>query len=219
MLDGGCTTGLPVADVVPEAVLEVAPEVAPVTAKVASILTVKVSVPCIAWSTFRPVTVMPVVLIVTLAVAPPPGVRFTVVWKLPLLALPPVVLVVDCWLLAVVWPPVELPSMRSPSDCELLLDVLLPDVVVVPPVVPEDITLLLVEPPDALLFELELPEVLPPDVDEPEFVLFMLEEPDVAFPVIELPVELPLFIELLLDVLLAAEPALVPELLEAPTIV
>ena len=57
---------------------------------------------------------------------------------------------------------------------------------------------------------------MPPVVDEPEFVLLMLEEPDVAFPVIELP----LFIELLLDVLLAAkEPALVPELLEPPTIV
>lgn len=101
VLDGGCTTGLPVVDVVPDVVLEVAPEVAPVTAKVASILTVKVSVPCIAWSTFRPVTVMPVVSIVTLAVAPPSGVRFTVVWKLPLLAVPPVVLAVDCWLLVV----------------------------------------------------------------------------------------------------------------------
>lgn len=94
--DGGCITGLPVVGVVPEVVPEVVLELAPVTAKVASILTVKVSVPCIAWSTFRPVTVIPVVSIVTLAVAPPSGFRFTVVWKLPLFAVPPVVLVVDC---------------------------------------------------------------------------------------------------------------------------
>ena len=120
-----------------------------------------------------------------------------------------------------VWPPVEPLSMRSPRDCELLLDELLPELVIVPPVVLEVVWLFVVlpamvllelEPLDALLLVID--ELS--DMDEPELVLFMLEEPDAAFPV----AELPLFIELLLDVLLAAkELALVPELLEPPTIV
>jgi hypothetical protein len=54
---------------------------------------------------------MPVPSIVTFAVAPPEGFKLTVVWKLPLSVLVPVV---DCWLPVLVelpvlaWPPVEL---------------------------------------------------------------------------------------------------------------
>lgn len=169
---------------------------------------------------------MPVPSIVTLAVAPPSGRRFTVVWKFPLLVLPALLPVVDCWLLVAAWLPVERWfSIWSPSDCELL-DVLLPVVLCVLPVVPEVVELLLVTLPDVTP---EL-EALLPVVDESELVLFALEEPDMLEPPVrelleELFIELVLFIELLPvelvpDVLFAAsESAPVPELLEPPTII
>lgn len=102
---------------------------------------------------------MPVLSIVTLAVAPPDGFRFTVVWKLPLLFWLP--LVIDCWLPVVAGLLVE-PwlSILSPSDCEPLV----PDVVL--PVL------------------LELPDVLELPLDEPvlDVILFdMLPEDDSSF--------------------------------------
>ena len=175
---------------------------------------------------------MPVPSIVTLAVAPPSGRRFTVVWKFPLLALPALLPVVDCWLLVAAWLPVERWfSIWSPSDCELL-DVLLAVELCVPPVVPEVVELLLVMLPDVMP---EL-EALLPVVDEPELVLFALEEPDILEPSVrelleELFIEPVLFIELppvvellpvefVPDVLLVAgELAPMPELLEPPTII
>ena len=171
---------------------------------------------------------MPVPSIVTLAVAPPSGLRFTVVWKFPLPALPALLPVADCWLLVTAWLPVDCWfSIRSPSDCELVPDVLPLVELDAPPIVPKVVELLLVAPPDGML---ELPDVLLPVVDEPELVLFALEEPDMLeLSVMELPeelfIELRLFmellpvVELLLDVLLAAsELAPVLELLELPTI-
>ena len=174
---------------------------------------------------------MPVPSIVTLAVAPPSGRRFTVVWKFPLLALPALLPVVDCWLLVAAWLPVERWfSIWSPSDCELL-DVLLAVELCVPPVVPKVVELLLVMLPDVMP-----EEALLPVVDEPELVLFALEEPGMLEPPVmelleELFIELVLFIELppvvellpvelVPDVLLAAsELAPVSELLEPPTII
>ena len=149
---------------------------------------------------------MPVPSIVTLAVAPPSGLRFTVVWKLPLPVLPALPPVVDCGLLVTALPPVERFSIWSPSDCGLLLDV--PPLLefVVPLVVPEVVELLLV----VLLV-----------VDEPEFVLFALEPDMLELPVMELlPVVELLLVELPLDVLLAAkELASVLELFEPPAII
>lgn len=160
---------------------------------------------------------MPVPSIVTLAVAPPSGLRFTVVWKLPLPVLPALPPVVDCGLLVTAWPPVEWFSIWSPSDCELL-DVLPLLEPVVPPVVPEVVELLLVVLPDVLLV---LPVALLPVVDEPELVLFALDPDMLELPFMELlPVVELLLVELPLDVLLAAkELASVLELFEPPTII
>lgn len=174
---------------------------------------------------------MPVPSIVTLAVAPPSGLRFTAVWKFPLLVLPALLPVVDCWLFVAAWLLVERWfNIRSPSDCELL-DVLAVELFV-PPIGPEVVELLLVVLPDVMP---EL-EALLPVVDEPELVLFAPEEPDMLEPPVmelleELFIELVLFIGLLpvvellpvesvADVLLvASELAPVPELLDPPTII
>jgi hypothetical protein len=151
-----------------------APLADPVIAKVASILTVNVLSLFILWSTERPCMVMPFPSIVTFAVAPLAGSRFTFVKKVPA----PVCMLFKALCVSALWPvafrllaawlPVDcLLSISSPSERPVVVpDVGAPVVLevaalppvefdVVPPVVMPD-----VEPEDVVFAELPIDELL-----------------------------------------------------------
>lgn len=155
-----------------------APLADPVIAKVASILMVKVLLSFILWSTDKPCTVMPFPSIVTFAVAPSAGSRFTLVRKVPapVCMLFKALCVSALWPVAfrllVAWPAVDcLLSISSPSERPVVVaDVafsVVVEVAALPPVVllvvfdivPLGI-LLDSEPADVVFAELPVDELL-----------------------------------------------------------